>query len=302
MLRELHITGLGVIDDLDLEPHPGLKVLTGETGAGKTMITVGLSLAIGASRQRAAGARRGGRRAGAGAVRRARPRAAELGRGRRGAARTHRGADGRGAARIGGQLATAGALAELGARLVEVHGQHGSLRLLDAATQTAFLDRFAGPAHLRALEAYREAYRAARSSAVASSTPCSRPPATASASSTCSRTRSARSRRSARRPARPPRWRPRRLGSATSSASSSWRGAQARRSADDGGAADVLASAARRAGRRPAGSTPRPASLAERARALAAELAELARDVRAYRDGLAPTRRASRRCANGWPR
>ena len=48
MLRELHISGLGVIEDLDLPLHPGLNVLTGETGAGKTMITVGLSLALGA--------------------------------------------------------------------------------------------------------------------------------------------------------------------------------------------------------------------------------------------------------------
>ncbi len=47
MLRELHISGLGVIDDLDLELHPGLNVLTGETGAGKTMVTVGLALALG---------------------------------------------------------------------------------------------------------------------------------------------------------------------------------------------------------------------------------------------------------------
>ncbi len=47
MLRELHISGLGVIDDLDLPLHPGLNVLTGETGAGKTMITVGLALALG---------------------------------------------------------------------------------------------------------------------------------------------------------------------------------------------------------------------------------------------------------------
>src|SRR3989304_5087308 len=48
MLRELHISGLGVIEDLDLELHPGLNVLTGETGTGKTMVTVGLSLALGA--------------------------------------------------------------------------------------------------------------------------------------------------------------------------------------------------------------------------------------------------------------
>ena len=48
MLRELHISGLGIIDDLDLQLTPGLTVLTGETGAGKTMLTVGLSLAAGA--------------------------------------------------------------------------------------------------------------------------------------------------------------------------------------------------------------------------------------------------------------
>jgi DNA repair protein RecN (Recombination protein N) len=48
VLRQLHISGLGVFDDLDLELHPGLNVLTGETGAGKSMVTVGLSLALGA--------------------------------------------------------------------------------------------------------------------------------------------------------------------------------------------------------------------------------------------------------------
>ena len=47
MLHELHISGLGVIEDLELELHPGLNVLTGETGTGKTMVTVGLSLAVG---------------------------------------------------------------------------------------------------------------------------------------------------------------------------------------------------------------------------------------------------------------
>jgi DNA repair protein RecN (Recombination protein N) len=47
VLRQLHITGLGVIGELDIEPAPGLTVLTGETGAGKTMITVGVSLALG---------------------------------------------------------------------------------------------------------------------------------------------------------------------------------------------------------------------------------------------------------------
>ena len=48
MLEELHVSGLGVIDDETLEFEPGLNVLTGETGAGKTMIAVALSLALGA--------------------------------------------------------------------------------------------------------------------------------------------------------------------------------------------------------------------------------------------------------------
>ena len=47
MLHELRIAGLGVIDDLELPFAPGVNVLTGETGAGKTMIAVGLSLAVG---------------------------------------------------------------------------------------------------------------------------------------------------------------------------------------------------------------------------------------------------------------
>ena len=67
MLRELHISGLGVIDDLDLPLHAGLNVLTGETGAGKTMVTVGLALALGArasaiARPRGSAGRRGCRR------------------------------------------------------------------------------------------------------------------------------------------------------------------------------------------------------------------------------------------------
>jgi DNA repair protein RecN (Recombination protein N) len=47
VLRQLHISGLGVIADLDLELAPGLNVMTGETGAGKTMATIGLTLALG---------------------------------------------------------------------------------------------------------------------------------------------------------------------------------------------------------------------------------------------------------------
>jgi DNA repair protein RecN (Recombination protein N) len=156
MLRELHISGLGVIEDLDLELHPGLNVLTGETGTGKTMVTVGLQLALG---------RRGGTslvRAGSAAAKvqarfDAPPVAESAGWAEDGEvllARTVT-AEGRSTARVSGQLAPVSALAELAGELVEVHGQHEGQRLLSTVAQTRFLDRYAGGEHLDAVEALR---------------------------------------------------------------------------------------------------------------------------------------------------
>src|SRR5439155_687077 len=71
------------------------------------------------------------------------------------------GADGKSSARVGGQLTTASALSDLSARLIEIHGQHGSLRLLDASTQTAFLDRYADAEHTAAVASYVDSYRRA---------------------------------------------------------------------------------------------------------------------------------------------
>jgi DNA repair protein RecN (Recombination protein N) len=166
VLRELHISGLGVIDDLDLPLHAGLNVLTGETGAGKTLVTVGLSLALGA--RASSSMVRDGARA-------ARVQARFDVHGEQGTpditewadegelilARTVP-ADGKGSARISGQLATVSAIAGLGEHLVEVHGQNQAQRLLDSSTQTAFLDRSAGDEHLVALAAYRESFERLR--------------------------------------------------------------------------------------------------------------------------------------------
>src|SRR5690606_41800723 len=62
MLAEMRIQGLGVIADTTLEPDPGLTVLTGETGAGKTMVVTGLSL-LGGGRAEASRVAGGARRA-----------------------------------------------------------------------------------------------------------------------------------------------------------------------------------------------------------------------------------------------
>jgi DNA repair protein RecN (Recombination protein N) len=166
MLLELHISGLGVIDDVSLSLSGGLNVLTGETGAGKTMVTVGLALALGQRAQTTMV------RSGAGkAMVEARfetsnisglgewPEDGELI-----LARTV-GEDGRSTARAGGQLAPVSTLAELAAGLVEIHGQHQGQRLLQPPTHLDFLDRFCGAEHLAELARYREVYaglRAAR--------------------------------------------------------------------------------------------------------------------------------------------
>ncbi|MGA9160171.1 MAG: AAA family ATPase, partial [Actinomycetota bacterium] len=163
MLRELHISGLGVIEDLDLELHPGLNVLTGETGTGKTMVTVGLQLAL-------------GRRGGSSLVRDGAPAAKVQARFDAPPAAEAAGwaeddevllartvtAEGRSTARVGGQLAPVSALAELAGELVEVHGQHDGQRLLSTVAQTGFLDRYAGAEHLRTVEALRIEHDALR--------------------------------------------------------------------------------------------------------------------------------------------
>ncbi len=163
VLRELHISGLGVIADLELELGPGLNVLTGETGAGKTMVTVGLLLALG-ERGSASLVRDHARAARVQARFDATDQAGEWAEDGEVILARSIARDGRSTARIGGQLATASALAELGAGLVEHHGQGQTQRLLAPAAQTAFLDRFAGDVHLVALGAYREVHDRLRAS------------------------------------------------------------------------------------------------------------------------------------------
>ena len=133
MLQELHIESLGVIEQLDLVLGAGLTALTGETGAGKTLLVEAISLLVGG-------------RADATMVR---PGAAEarvegrfvVGDDEYVVARVVP-ADGRSRAYVNGRLATVGNLAELGARFVDLHGQHSHQSLLSAAEQRDALDRY----------------------------------------------------------------------------------------------------------------------------------------------------------------
>ena len=135
MLAELHIEDLGVIDRLDLVIGAGLVVVTGETGAGKTMIVEALELLVGG-------------RADTGCVRPGASEARVEGRFVSGddewvLARVIP-TDGRSRAYVNGRLATVAQLAEIGTQLVDIHGQHAHQGLLTTAVQRAALDTFAG--------------------------------------------------------------------------------------------------------------------------------------------------------------
>ncbi|WP_020107747.1 DNA repair protein RecN [Nocardia sp. 348MFTsu5.1] len=165
MLEEISISGLGVIDKAGAEFHEGLTVLTGETGAGKTMVVTSLHLLSGA-------------RADAGRVRTGQSRAVVEGRFRitgteaaevldsSGAELDDDGtviavrtvnADGRSRAHLGGRSVPVGLLGQFTSGQLAIHGQNDQLRLLRAEHQRDALDRFAADAVTKPLKAYREA-------------------------------------------------------------------------------------------------------------------------------------------------
>jgi DNA repair protein RecN (Recombination protein N) len=171
VLEEMRIRGLGVIDDAVLELAPGLTVVSGETGAGKTMVVTGLGLLFGG-------------RADPGAVRpgvdtasvegrlrvdpegpvarRALDAGAELDEDVLLVARTVSGA-GRSRAHLGGRAVPAGTLAELADACVAVHGQSDQTRLRQPARQREALDRYAGAPLAAELADYQAAYDELRS-------------------------------------------------------------------------------------------------------------------------------------------
>ena len=149
MLTALSIRDIVLVDVLDLEVRDGLTVLTGETGAGKSIILDALGLALGA-RGDAGLVRAGAKQASATAVFTAPDDAAlialiaekgfEVAPGEDLILRRTVAADGRSRAFVNDQPAGVTALREIGQALVEVHGQHETVGLLDWKTHRALLD------------------------------------------------------------------------------------------------------------------------------------------------------------------
>jgi DNA repair protein RecN (Recombination protein N) len=162
VISELRITDLGVINDATMSFDPGLTVVTGETGAGKTMIVTGLGLLLGGRadprlvRTGADRARIEGRFSANAAetVDRVTEAGGELDENGELLVARHLTATGRSRAYLGGASVPAGLCVEVAADLVTIHGQTDQVRLVEPGRQRQLLDRFAGTAVLDPLQAY----------------------------------------------------------------------------------------------------------------------------------------------------
>lgn len=142
MLQLLHIENIALIERADITFEPGFNVLTGETGAGKSIVIDAISAALGQRTSRDL-IRTGAQKATVSAVFSGVPDAV--------AERDENGdillqrelfSDGRNVCRINGNPATVGQLKALGTRLLNIHGQHDGQQLLDPQQHIIYLDRF----------------------------------------------------------------------------------------------------------------------------------------------------------------
>ena len=166
MLEEIRIGSLGVIDSSTLELGPGLTVITGETGAGKTMIVTALGLLLG-GRADTGAVRTGARTARVEGVVRVEKlagfaAAVEAAGGEveddRVVLARNVSAEGRSRAFVGGASVPVAVLAEVAEPLVAVHGQSDQHRLLQARAQREALDRFGGDELATARQRYTALY------------------------------------------------------------------------------------------------------------------------------------------------
>jgi DNA repair protein RecN (Recombination protein N) len=169
MLEEVRISGLGVIDDAVLELSPGFNVVTGETGAGKTMVVSGLGLLFG-GRADPARVRPGADRASVEGRLRIDPDGEVANQvnnsggdldddGATLVLQRSVSAEGRSRAFAGGRSVPVSLLLNLADELVAVHGQADQQQLLKPGRQRAALDRFAGPKFGQLLSDYQRAYQ-----------------------------------------------------------------------------------------------------------------------------------------------
>ena len=163
-LEEISIRNLGIIEQSELELGRGLNVLTGETGAGKTMILTALALVLGGKSDSAL-VRHGSDRLVATAqfsvTANSQEKLDEIGAETDGSSlivtRTVN-SDGKSKASCGGVTVPAGTLADVTEPLIEIHGQSANAQIVKPARQRELLDRFGGSTIAKAISEYQEIY------------------------------------------------------------------------------------------------------------------------------------------------
>jgi DNA repair protein RecN (Recombination protein N) len=166
LIEQIHIRDLGVIREAQLDLGPGLTVLTGETGAGKTMVLNALGLLLG-SRSDASAVRKGQEQAFVEgrwllpkeALDRITASGIEIEDGELLVSRSIS-SEGRSKATVSGRSVPVGVLTEIGEHLVVVHGQSDQIRLKSATAQREALDQFAGAPLAALTDKYAEIYTA----------------------------------------------------------------------------------------------------------------------------------------------
>lgn len=164
MLRELHIENIAIIEASDIEFDRGFNVLTGETGAGKSIIIDALDAVLGGRTSREL-VRRGAEKARVTAVFDPKGteewlRENEIDDDDELVLQRRISADGKSACRVNSVPVSAAQLRELGNLLLSIHGQNDGRQLMDESRHLAYLDAFGG--YERELEAFRGAYAAYR--------------------------------------------------------------------------------------------------------------------------------------------
>lgn len=166
MLRELHVRNLALIEEARIEFGNGLNVLSGETGAGKTMLVEALNLLLG-GRGDSGLVRSGARRMELEAAFEGSTHALIEAAGREGlelgdegtvVLRRVMGPDGKGRCYVNGTICAVSTLSRLGECLVDIHGQHEHQRLLRPASHAGYLDASGPQRHQGLLASYRDRY------------------------------------------------------------------------------------------------------------------------------------------------
>ena len=161
MLSLLHIENIALIEAADIQFDPGFNVLTGETGAGKSIVVDSISAVLGERTSREL-IRTGAKSALVHAVFAGVPKLdwlAENGIAQQEELLLQREiqTDGRNSCRVNGKLVTVTQLRELGRQLLNIHGQHDGQQLLDPACHLGYLDRFGHTQPI--LEEYQKVFR-----------------------------------------------------------------------------------------------------------------------------------------------